>query len=80
MFGLDHCIYYECVMNGSDSIEESDSQPLFLCPICLRKLQKVIKFDFEKMYISLLEFFEKYKFEKETEWIKKRLKMLNEEK
>lgn len=38
LFGLKHCIYYQCVMNGWASLEEMDKSPLHLCPICLRKL------------------------------------------
>ncbi|GIQ82108.1 peptidase M54, archaemetzincin, partial [Kipferlia bialata] len=36
--GLRHCIYYKCIMNGSNHIDESDSRPLSLCPVCLRKV------------------------------------------
>ncbi len=35
---MPHCNTYECIMNGSNSQEESDSRPLYLCPACLRKL------------------------------------------
>ena len=45
MFGVRHCVYYECVMNGSNHLEESDGRPLELCVVCLRKLQSNIKFD-----------------------------------
>lgn len=38
MFSLPHCARYACNMNGSDSLEESDRQPLTLCPDCLAKL------------------------------------------
>jgi archaemetzincin len=38
LFSLPHCIAYECLMNGSNSMEESDSQPSVLCPSCLNKL------------------------------------------
>ncbi len=38
MFGMQHCIYFSCLMNGSNHLEEADSQPLHLCPVCLRKL------------------------------------------
>lgn len=38
LFGLGHCIYYECNMNGSNHLAEADRQPLCLCPVCLRKL------------------------------------------
>lgn len=37
-FGLGHCTGYQCNMNGSNSLEEADSQPLYLCPSCLKKL------------------------------------------
>jgi len=39
MFGIRHCIYYECLMNGSNKIEEADVKPAWLCPVCLRKLK-----------------------------------------
>lgn len=38
MLGMQHCIAYECVINGSNHQEEADSQPLELCPACLQKL------------------------------------------
>tara|TARA_Y100001960_G_scaffold162477_2_gene170845 strand:+ start:1259 stop:2329 length:1071 start_codon:yes stop_codon:yes gene_type:complete len=42
MFGLHHCIYYECLVNGSNHMQESDSQPLHFCPVCLRKIHNVL--------------------------------------
>jgi len=30
--------FYECCMNGSNHLAESDRQPLWLCPQCLAKL------------------------------------------
>jgi archaemetzincin len=38
MFSMAHCIYYQCVMNGSNHLDEADQQPLWLCPVCLAKL------------------------------------------
>jgi archaemetzincin len=38
MFSLLHCTRFECNMNGSESLEESDRQPLALCPECLAKI------------------------------------------
>ncbi len=38
MFSMLHCTRYECNMNGSESLEESDRQPLALCPECLAKI------------------------------------------
>jgi len=37
VFGLTHCPYYECLMNGSNLLEEADRKPFLLCPVCLRK-------------------------------------------
>ena len=38
MFSMHHCIFFECNMNGSNHRRESDMRPLWLCPVCLRKL------------------------------------------
>ena len=39
LFGIKHCVYASCVMNGSNHLEESESRPFALCPVDLRKLQ-----------------------------------------
>lgn len=51
--GLKHCYYFRCAMNESASIEEASAQPLFLCPVCLRKLKKMLRFDIFKRYALL---------------------------
>jgi archaemetzincin len=33
-----HCIAFRCLMNGSNHQEERDGRPMYLCPVCLRKL------------------------------------------
>ena len=38
MFGIRHCIAYECGMNGSNNSDERDRQPLEFCPECQAKL------------------------------------------
>jgi archaemetzincin len=38
MFGIRHCIAYQCGMNGSNHSEERDRQPLEFCPECQAKL------------------------------------------
>ncbi len=37
MFGMQHCIYYRCLVNGSNHLQETDAVPLHFCPVCLRK-------------------------------------------
>ena len=56
MFGLNHCIYYECTMNGSNGSFELARHPnRTLCPICLAKLKMNAKFDCRERYIKMLE-------------------------
>ncbi|CAG04423.1 unnamed protein product, partial [Tetraodon nigroviridis] len=50
IFGLKHCQWLNCVMQGSNHLEESDRRPLDLCPICLRKLQTVVGFHIGERY------------------------------
>ena len=45
MFGMEHCIRFRCLMNGSNNLDETDGTPIDLCPVCLRKLQHAARFD-----------------------------------
>jgi archaemetzincin len=58
-FGMEHCIRYECLMNGSNSLEETDRQPLRLCPPCLKKLQWNRGFNVVERYRKLSAFFKR---------------------
>ena len=72
MFGIEHCIFYHCVMNGSNHLEESDARPHHLCPVDLRKLHYCIGFDAVGLYKKLQLFYEECGFEKEANWVKER--------
>jgi archaemetzincin len=76
MFGLQHCIYFKCVLNGSNHLKESDSRPLHLCPICLRKLQYSIGFDVVTRYRNLLHFYRKVGLDNEAQWVSNRLEWI----
>jgi len=76
MFGMAHCIYYRCLMNGANNLEESDKQPMHLCPICLRKLHHSVGFNIVTRYESLLQEYERLEIKEEAEWLEKRLKFL----
>ncbi|XP_028286562.1 archaemetzincin-2 [Parambassis ranga] len=54
MFGIRHCQWLSCVMQGSNHLEESDRRPLDFCPICLRKLQTSVGFKIAERYKALL--------------------------
>lgn len=51
MFGVHHCIYYECTMGGSMGSEEQLRRPARgMCPVCIYKLKVNINFDTGKRY------------------------------
>ena len=76
MFGIQHCIFFNCLMNGSNHLDESDRRPLHLCPVDLRKLHHSIGFDINKRYADLLTFAHRAGFNDEAEWLDKRLRTL----
>jgi len=76
LLAIDHCIYYGCLMNGSGHLEEDFSQPLFLCPIDLRKLSQLVGFNIIQRYEQMLEFCTENQFENEIDLLKKRLELL----
>jgi archaemetzincin len=64
--------------DGSNSLEESDRQPIHLCPVCLKKLAHVLKFDVVRRYHDLLSFYSAEHFDEEAEWLRVRLSRLGE--
>ena len=78
MFGLAHCIYLNCLMNGSNHLAESDRRPLHLCPVCLRKLQSSIGFDLLKRYTALAGIDRALGFTDEADWLDERIKVIRE--
>lgn len=79
MFGIEHCIWYRCLMNGSNHIEEADDRPLHLCPVDLRKLQGSVGFDIAERYRRLLAFDEQAGFQDEAGWLQARLRFIEGE-
>jgi archaemetzincin len=73
MFGIQHCIYFRCLMNGSNHLAESDARPLHLCPVDLRKLYESVGFDVLDRYRRLLEFSQEVGFEDEARWLRRRI-------
>ena len=73
MFGLPHCIYFECLMNGSNNLEETDAGPQHLCPICLRKLQFNVQFDAVTRYEELAKFYHAHEWDDDTRWTDRQL-------
>lgn len=76
MFGIDHCIYFQCVMNGSNTLPEDDSQPMHLCPVDLRKLYESTRLDPVARYAHLHDFCHETGFHDEAAWIEGQLKKI----
>ncbi len=79
LFGLEHCIYYLCLMNGANCENEMDGQLMYLCPICLKKMY--LSFGKEvyhliEIYRGLLDLSKRVGFEEEANWYEKRLNIL----
>lgn len=73
MFGMEHCIHFACLMNGSNSVDEADREPDHLCPVCLRKLQSAARFDVVKRYEKLEAFDRAHGLTSEADWTAARL-------
>lgn len=55
-FGIDHCVYYACIMQGSASLMEDSRQPPFLCPVDLSKVVQATGADVWERYSALRSF------------------------
>ncbi|MFT3867882.1 MAG: archaemetzincin [Nibricoccus sp.] len=76
MFGLHHCIYFDCLMNGANNLAESDSHPQHLCPVCLRKLHYNVQFNPVTRYEELNKFYKTHDWDDETLWTERQLKKI----
>jgi archaemetzincin len=72
MFGLTHCVYWKCIVAGSNHQAEADSRPLHACPVCLRKLHTAIKFDPAARETELAKVYRAVGFTDEAEWSERR--------
>jgi archaemetzincin len=76
MFSLAHCRRFECLMNGSNSLEEMDRAPLELCPVCLKMLTYNLRFDVRSRYRRLAGIYEQANLVEQREWLHTRLEHL----
>jgi archaemetzincin len=74
-FGIAHCVFYSCLMNGSNNLEEQAKRPLIECPVCLRKLQHSIGFDALERYNKLMNMSKKFGgyFDYVSKWYENRI-------
>lgn len=77
VIGLKHCIHFQCLMNGSNHLGESDAAPLHLCPLCLRKLQNGCLFEPRGRYQRLLEWYEEHGFVEDAGWVRSQINVID---
>ena len=53
-FGMDHCVYYACVMQATASLTEDVRQPPYLCPVDMAKMLRATGVDVRERYEALL--------------------------
>ena len=76
IFGLQHCIDFACVMNGSNHIFELDAHPLHLCPRDLEKLHASVPFDPIAYNARLRDVTARIGLSEESAWYARRLAYL----
>jgi len=76
IFGIEHCTAFECVMNGSNSLTESDRLPLEPCHECLHKLAFALQLRPLPRYLELAKFYEEQGLGDEARWVRQRRESL----
>ena len=66
MFVIRHCTAFECCMNGSNSLDESDRTPLVYCPECDPKLWWSCKLEPASRALALAAFANRHALEREA--------------
>ncbi|MCB9794876.1 MAG: hypothetical protein H6741_19395 [Alphaproteobacteria bacterium] len=67
-FSMRHCMHYTCLMNGSNSLVETDAQPLHLCPVCASKITWNRGLDPALRYQGLADWFAEVGLDEEADW------------
>ena len=58
MMSMHHCTFARCIMNGSNSLQETDAAPNRLCSECQKKLCWNFRYDNQQRLKQLMAFFE----------------------
>lgn len=73
ILSMKHCTAFQCLMNGTNSLEEVDRHQLHICPECHRKARAAMGFHQEDRYARLLDFYERYNFPRAASFVERRL-------
>jgi archaemetzincin len=59
MFSMKHCTKYECLMSGTNHLDETDRRPLDNCPECMAKVAWAMNYDPVERYNNLAAFWKR---------------------
>mmetsp|Transcript_17519 Transcript_17519/g.51239 ORF Transcript_17519/g.51239 Transcript_17519/m.51239 type:complete len:532 (-) Transcript_17519:94-1689(-) len=79
LFGIDHCVFRQCIMRGTGHLVEDFAAPFELCPVDLRKMQWRLSFDVVGRYRALRDFYADHGLKDEQLWMERRLSELGDE-
>jgi len=74
ILSIAHCVTHRCVMQGSNTLVESDGHPLYLCPADLRKLEWNTGVDRDARYRRLEAFYGRAGWTVDAAWAARQLK------
>lgn len=59
IFSMRHCTKYECLMSGTNHLDETDRRPLDTCPECTAKISWAFNYPLADRYTNLAAFWKK---------------------
>lgn len=59
MFSMRHCTKYECLMSGTNHLDETDRRPIDTCPECSAKIAWAMNYPLDQRFKNLAEFWRK---------------------
>jgi archaemetzincin len=77
MYGMTHCTFFECGLNGSNHLEEADRRPIHLCPVCLRKIHWSSDIDPLERYYHLDEFYRSMGYREPADFVRERIQRVS---
>jgi archaemetzincin len=77
MFSMKHCTAHECVMGGSNNLDETDRAPVWLCPQCMAKMCWATHTDPIERYAKLAKFMRKRGFTEEAAFFERSMVALS---
>ncbi len=79
MFSMRHCSKYECLMSGTNHLQETDRRPIDACPECSAKICWLSDVDQAERYKKLADFCRKNGLVKEADEFVKKAAAVNAE-